>query len=834
MRSNNEQGLGLIMVLLLIAAVSSVVICTVSVGGLDRAVARNVRAKENAFYVAQAGLNKAIWQLRKNAPWREGWPDGCAFGTGTYVVPQLKDNADGSVTICSTGCVEGAERTISVDVELWPYAILCLGGAGVEGDKKKSWLGTRKSKARECAQGGNLVFVNEIEEDGFRWDMREHFHEVGTLYDSDQGRTAAGFNMLDDYAQYVGVKARSTDKDGFGEVLESALDSAAIRYALSKDGTGANVLDAYGHAAILNEERKGKKNKDYCEKLEKAIAGNETARKAQFSALIAQYPYAADQGFLWEDPEAGEGGNLLDDHAYWVDARRAGAESDDALRARLLGQVAAIGQLYESNDEYEQVFQKEAKKAKRQQCLEWLTAFVQAYPFTYYRDNCKPSPTGPNLLDLYGGPVGVVREENEVDSDYQQRISEAIDNIGKSLIVVDGDIHSNGELWISDSRKKLNNDGTIDLRGTATSVANGAQPVQFAAPDFAALRQRALLDEKNTGKKHIFTPQEFNELMKSTALVSIKGVVYVGVSGNPALVFDDPDQKDVKSWEIKTHRKEALLSIDGALVFDLPGHPAALPGHYLKKGKPYALRPVTIVNNLSINQGEAPLDGVPAFASSGVGVVFRPETTVALRKELGRFIHDAKHVGKDTIPCALDGYGAADVLNMPRKAWETNERYAHRLRQYIRKDLSEALCQAKLLAVVLHDYQSNGQLSPYANEAEHLDYIGEAIDVPRDDGEGDGAYRTRLAEHVESEICALGSAGVRMDGLVYSKGVVEIATKRRKKRDRREASGFSIRGALVAGGIYIERRDVTNRIAIERVQKNLGSGLVTIGNWREE
>ncbi len=79
-------------------------------------VARQHRDETAAFYVAEAGLRRALAQLDLDPSWREGF-SGVEFGTGHYTV--VVEELDGAVVyVTSTGSVGGAERTIQVVAEL--------------------------------------------------------------------------------------------------------------------------------------------------------------------------------------------------------------------------------------------------------------------------------------------------------------------------------------------------------------------------------------------------------------------------------------------------------------------------------------------------------------------------------------------------------------------------------------------------------------------------------------------------------------------------------------------------------------------------------------------
>jgi len=106
-------------------------------------------AEIESFYVADAGLNKAIWYLGTLPPqgkgfaWRTSTPTWESFGGGRYNIT-VSDHATDEVLIISTGEVGGALKTVSQVVGLggmpsaFDYAVYCCRGIDFSGSVKVS------------------------------------------------------------------------------------------------------------------------------------------------------------------------------------------------------------------------------------------------------------------------------------------------------------------------------------------------------------------------------------------------------------------------------------------------------------------------------------------------------------------------------------------------------------------------------------------------------------------------------------------------------------------------------------------------------------------------
>lgn len=86
----NERGAALFIVLALIAALSALAVISVDRSTTDIVLSYNQHHKEQAFYIAEAGMEHAMVKLYNDQNWRAGFPYE-AFGEGFYVVT-LKDS----------------------------------------------------------------------------------------------------------------------------------------------------------------------------------------------------------------------------------------------------------------------------------------------------------------------------------------------------------------------------------------------------------------------------------------------------------------------------------------------------------------------------------------------------------------------------------------------------------------------------------------------------------------------------------------------------------------------------------------------------------------------
>ena len=107
---------------------------TLLLGSLERISSMKRLHREQAFYLAEAGINWARYQLKKNSSWVPNPnPTTVSLGTGTF---QLSESVTGdTVIITSTGTVRGTTETTSMTVTkdcVFSKGIFCSGGVTLD------------------------------------------------------------------------------------------------------------------------------------------------------------------------------------------------------------------------------------------------------------------------------------------------------------------------------------------------------------------------------------------------------------------------------------------------------------------------------------------------------------------------------------------------------------------------------------------------------------------------------------------------------------------------------------------------------------------------------
>ncbi len=129
-----EQGFSLVFVVVFIAMLSSLAIIAVKMGGL-RALSMYSDAKaKQAFYIAEAAYQNALFRLNQSSTWRGDIPDQSLAG-GTYSANVSQASSIDDITITAVGSIGGTERTIVrvIPPPSKPFIIQAFAGTGTQG-----------------------------------------------------------------------------------------------------------------------------------------------------------------------------------------------------------------------------------------------------------------------------------------------------------------------------------------------------------------------------------------------------------------------------------------------------------------------------------------------------------------------------------------------------------------------------------------------------------------------------------------------------------------------------------------------------------------------------
>jgi len=111
-RWRRRASMGVIILILAMTA-TAIIISTLSLTSNAAAVQRSARAREQAVFLADAGLEHAMIMLKNNPLWRTGHTN-VTLGGGTYTTTLIDDIGD--VLVTSTGTVNSFSVQFNVRV----------------------------------------------------------------------------------------------------------------------------------------------------------------------------------------------------------------------------------------------------------------------------------------------------------------------------------------------------------------------------------------------------------------------------------------------------------------------------------------------------------------------------------------------------------------------------------------------------------------------------------------------------------------------------------------------------------------------------------------------
>jgi type II secretory pathway component PulK len=116
---NNERGVALILAMMVMVALSLLTVNSFEMLSGSISISRNHKDDLQALYVAEAGIEDAIIQLRYDRNWGVGFLDGKDFNGNKYIVEI--ENPSGSqdiVKITSTGKVGNFSRVLEAQAKI--------------------------------------------------------------------------------------------------------------------------------------------------------------------------------------------------------------------------------------------------------------------------------------------------------------------------------------------------------------------------------------------------------------------------------------------------------------------------------------------------------------------------------------------------------------------------------------------------------------------------------------------------------------------------------------------------------------------------------------------
>ena len=129
-----QEGFSLVIVVLLIAMLSSLAIVATKMGGLRVASMYGAVKEKQAYYIADAAYQHALFKLKQNSSWRGDLNDQ-PFAGGTYSLNVSQASSIDDLTITAVGTIAGTERTITriIPPPDKPFIIVAFAGTGTQG-----------------------------------------------------------------------------------------------------------------------------------------------------------------------------------------------------------------------------------------------------------------------------------------------------------------------------------------------------------------------------------------------------------------------------------------------------------------------------------------------------------------------------------------------------------------------------------------------------------------------------------------------------------------------------------------------------------------------------
>ncbi len=169
----NEKGSAILIVMALVAMLTGVAIMSVDRSNTDLELSYNQLHEEMAFYLAEAGIERAVYEINKDNGWRAGY-DKLALEGGYYTIKVSDSTADSSLidTVILAG--EGIYNTSTTKLESWlvpvynyPYKYGMFAGDSLNFDKNTcidsyssdsgTYAATQITKDGDIGTNGNIM-----------------------------------------------------------------------------------------------------------------------------------------------------------------------------------------------------------------------------------------------------------------------------------------------------------------------------------------------------------------------------------------------------------------------------------------------------------------------------------------------------------------------------------------------------------------------------------------------------------------------------------------------------------------------------------------------------
>src|SRR3990170_4641173 len=131
MRIKNKEssGFSLVIVIVFIAMLSSLAIVAVKMGALTAISMYNSKGGKQAYYIAEAAFQHALFKLNQNPAWRGELLDQI-FEGGTYSINVSQADQIDDLTITAVGSYNGTEHSLVrvIPPPAKPFIIIAFAG----------------------------------------------------------------------------------------------------------------------------------------------------------------------------------------------------------------------------------------------------------------------------------------------------------------------------------------------------------------------------------------------------------------------------------------------------------------------------------------------------------------------------------------------------------------------------------------------------------------------------------------------------------------------------------------------------------------------------------
>lgn len=168
-----DRGFSLVIIIVIIAMLSSLAIMAVRFGGLTASSIYGMARSEEAYYIAEAAYEHALFKLSQNTAWR-GDITGQSFGGGQYSVNVSQPDTQDDIIITAVGEIGEVKKVIvrTIPTPGKPFIITPFAGNGTRG-----WSGdfgpavnARLKKPRDVARGpGGNIYIADTDNHVIRY-----------------------------------------------------------------------------------------------------------------------------------------------------------------------------------------------------------------------------------------------------------------------------------------------------------------------------------------------------------------------------------------------------------------------------------------------------------------------------------------------------------------------------------------------------------------------------------------------------------------------------------------------------------------------------------------